>query len=177
MEQRFGFIHDNMDLKVLILFILRRLPGPVLYENLMDVTLLCDDGIGYFDFSSCLADLVSTEHVCLKDEKYSCTEKGNTNGEITESSLPYSVRMRAEKAASALSHMIKRDSMIVASHEMRQLGGFTVKLSMSDGVGTVISMELLSGDDKQTKKMEDNFRKNAENIYSKIVEILLEEDK
>lgn len=177
MEQRFGFIHDEMELKVLILFILRRLPCPVLYENLMDVTLLCDDGIGYFEFSECLSDLVSTEHVSVDEEKYFCTEKGRTNGEITEPNLPYSVRMRAEKAAAALSHMLKRDSMIIASHEMRQRGGFTVKLSMSDGVGPIISMELLSGDDKQTKKMEENFRKNAESIYNKIVNILLEEDK
>lgn len=174
MEQRFGFIHDSMDLKVLILFILKRLPGPTSYESLMDVTLLCDDGIGYFEFSECLADLVATDHVTSDGELYSVTEKGSLNGEITESSLPYSVRMRAEKAAAALSHMMKRDSMIVATHEMRQRGGFTVKLSMSDGVGTVISMELLSGDEKQTKKMETNFRKNAEAIYSKIVDVLLE---
>ena len=175
MEQRFGFIHDNMDLKVLILYLLKRLPAPVTYESLMDVTLLCDDGIGYFEFSECLAELVETEHVSLSDDLYTITEKGSLNGEITESGLPYSVRMRADKAAAALSHMMKRDSMIVTTHEMRQLGGFTVKLSMSDGVGPVISMELLTGDDKQAKKMDSKFRQHAELVYSKIVDILLED--
>ena len=64
--------------------------------------------------------------------------------------------------------------MIKASHEMRRRGGFTVKLSLSDGIGTVMSMDLLTGDDKQSEIIEKNFKKNAETIYSKIISILLE---
>ena len=176
MEQRFGFIHDKMDLKVLILFLLRRLPAPVDRESLMDITLLCDDGVGYFEFSECLHELLETEHVSLENNMYLVTEKGRLNGEATESGLPYSVRMRAEKAAAALSGVLKRDSMISVSHELRQRGGYTVKLSMSDGIGPVIDMELLMGDDSQVKKVESNFRKNAENYYTRIVELLLEDN-
>ena len=145
MEGNFGFIRSEMDLKVLILFILRRLPEPVSRSELTDITLLCDNAIGYFEFSECLADLLRTEHISADQEMYQITEKGRTNGEATESGLPFSVRIRAEKAVSTLADMQRRNSMIKASHEMRRRGGFTVKLSMSDGIGPVITMELLTG--------------------------------
>ena len=174
MENNLGFIHNEMDLKVLILFILRHLTEPVPRGELTDITLLCDNAIGYFEFTECLADLLRTGHISAEDDAYSVTEKGRENGAAAESSLPYSVRIRAEKAASTLENILKRDSMIKASHEMRRRGGFTVKLSLSDGIGTVMSMDLLTGDDKQSEIIEKNFKKNAETIYSKIISILLE---
>ena len=46
--ERFGFIHEKLDIKILILFILSRLPGEVPPEVLGELCQ-CDDGIGYFD--------------------------------------------------------------------------------------------------------------------------------
>ena len=56
---RFGFIHEKLDIKILILFILRRLPGVVDRETLGELCQ-CDNGIGYFDYSDCLASLPRT---------------------------------------------------------------------------------------------------------------------
>ena len=56
---RLGFIHEKLDIKILILFILRRLPGTVNRDMLSDFTQ-CDGGVGYFDFSDCLSELVDT---------------------------------------------------------------------------------------------------------------------
>ena len=54
---RFGFIHEKLDIKILILYILRRLPGVVDPETLLELCQ-CDGGIGYFDYSDCLSELV-----------------------------------------------------------------------------------------------------------------------
>ena len=175
MEERFGFIRTEMDLKVLILFILRRLSEPASWEELTDMTLLADSAIGYFDFSECLADLVRTGHAEKGEAGYTVTEKGRENGQAMESSLPYSVRVRAEKAAAALSDTQRRRSMIKAGHEMRSRGGFTVHLSMSDGVGPILDLQMLTGDEKQTAKIEANFKKNAEKLYQKMIALLSEE--
>ncbi len=175
MEERLGFIHSEMELKVLILFILRRLPERAAFQELTDMTLLTDGAIEYFDFTESLSDLVRTGHVDKNDEGYLVTEKGRVNGEAMESSLPYSVRVRAEKAAETLANLQRRRGMIEASHRMRNRGGFTVHLAMSDGLGPVLSMDLLTGDDKQSAVIEENFKKNAEKLYGKIVELLLEE--
>ena len=45
---RLGFIHEKLDIKILILFILRRLPGTVDRDMLSDFTQ-CDGGVGAFD--------------------------------------------------------------------------------------------------------------------------------
>ena len=174
MENRLGFIHSEMELKVLILFILRRLPERAAFEELTDMTLLTDGAIDYFDFTESLADLVRTGHVDVNDDGYLITDKGRVNGETMETSLPYSVRVRAEKAASTLANLQRRRSMITASHQMRSRGGFTVKLSMSDGMGPILSLELLTGDARQSELIEENFKKNAEKLYGKLIDLLMQ---
>ncbi|MBR1842691.1 MAG: DUF4364 family protein [Oscillospiraceae bacterium] len=174
-ENRFGFIHSATELKVLILYILSRISVPCPREDLTDLTLMTDNGIGYFEFSDCLADLVKTQHITEQDNKYSITKKGIENGKSMETSVPYSVRIRAEKAAATLNGVLSRDSMITSSRVLRQRGGYTLKLALNDGVGEIINMELLCADEKSAKTIEANFRKNAEKIYGKIIGILLEE--
>ena len=71
---RFGFIHEKLDIKILILYILNQLPSPVDAQTLSEL-VFCDDGIGYFDYSDCLAELVETNHIEEKRGKYRITEK------------------------------------------------------------------------------------------------------
>lgn len=175
MEPRYGFIHDEMELKILILYVIRRVSVPVPRNELTDLVLLCDDGIGYFEFTECLFDLIKTGHVREEEGSYLLTQKGLENGEATEKSIPYSVRIRAEKACATVKQLLERDSMIHATHELRQLGGFTVKLTMGDGMGDLIDLELLCGDADQAKKIESNFRKHAEKLYGKIIDLLMSE--
>ncbi|MBQ3256053.1 MAG: DUF4364 family protein, partial [Oscillospiraceae bacterium] len=58
MEQ-FGFVREELDIKILILYILARLPGPVDRESLADI-VFCDGAINYFSFSECLSELIAT---------------------------------------------------------------------------------------------------------------------
>ena len=174
METRFGFIHDKIDIKILILFILSRLAEPIDLNSLSELTTQCDDGISYFDFTDCVSELVDTAHIEVIDKGYRITDRGIEIGEITDSSLPYSVRVKAEKLSSKASEALRRDSMIRTSHTAKTRGGNIVKLSMSDGVSDVIRLELLAANEAQSLRIEDNFRKNAEAIYLKLIEMLTE---
>ena len=44
------FLYEKLDIKILILYILRRLPGTVDPETLAELCQ-CDSGVGYFDYS------------------------------------------------------------------------------------------------------------------------------
>ena len=66
--ENFGFIHDRLDVKILLLYILEKLPGPVEPVVLSDLALF-DGGFTWFDYTDCLADLVKTEHVSEQDGK------------------------------------------------------------------------------------------------------------
>jgi len=171
-----GFIHDELEIKMLILFIMQRLPDGVELDMLADLTL-CDEGINYFDFAGCLAELCESGHMSEYDGAYQITDKGRRNGAIAESGLPYSVRIKAEKAARIAADAMKRRGLVKTSHTPREDGGFTVALSMSDGIAEIISLNILAGTEEQANIMEKRFRRHAERIYNEISEILLYEGK
>lgn len=171
----FGFIHEELDIKILILFVLRRLPLPIEVDELGDLCL-CDDGISYFDYSDCLSDLVSNENVEETEDGYKITEKGARNCDAVESSLPYSVRSKALKLMAPVVEHMRRMEMITAKHENSETGCM-VSLSMSDGKGEIISLKLLCPGDEQAKIIEKNFRRSAEEYYQRIAEMLSEEKK
>ena len=53
---------EKLDIKILILFILRRLPEAVTRETLTDL-VLSEGNAGYFEYSECLAELVDSHQV------------------------------------------------------------------------------------------------------------------
>jgi len=172
MFDNFGFIHTQLEIKLLILFVLRRLPEPISLEMLAEITMI-DDGISYFDFAECVNDLVNNGHLFVRGEKYSLTNKGIRNIEATEINIPYSVRVKAEDKTSELRMAQNRSAMIKTSHETDSETGCKVKLSMSDGIGEIVSIELIAANEAQAIELEDGFRKNAEEIYNKLVEFIL----
>jgi len=173
MQENFGFIHERIEIKVLILFIMRCLSEPVSLDVLVGLTL-CDDGIGYFDVTECISMLVETKHLTLENGKYALTPKGKRNGEALEKNLPYTVRSKAESAAALTRANINRDAMIKTQSSIAEDGGYMVDLSLSDGIGDIIAMKLLTANEEQATALEKGFRKNAEKIYHAIIAILSE---
>ena len=172
MVKRYGIIREKLEIKILILFILRRLPEPITLEALTEL-ITCDNGVSYFDFMECVTDLVRTEHLQYQDERYSITEKGVRNGDITENSLPASVRSHAENIVFAHRSKQLRNAMIKTLHTTNADGNCTVTLSMSDGIGEVVSIQLFTVSERQAIALEKGFRKNAEKIYNTLIEMSL----
>ena len=173
MSKRFGFIREKLEIKVLILFILRLLQKPVPIEDLVAFTIL-DEGISYFDFMECVSDLVRTEHILLKDKLYSITDKGIRNGEITAESLPYSVRMHTEDAVFTYRIRQQRIAMINTKHVTKKDGGCTVSMSLSDGVSEIVSIDVQVLSERQALAFEEGFQKNAEKVYNALIKTALE---
>ncbi len=172
MEERFGFIHEKLDIKLLILYVLRHLPAEIDGERLSELVLI-DGGIGYFDYKQCLSELVDTAQITESDGGYLITAKGIRNCEILESSLPFSVRRRADGALAPVVEEMRRSAMILANHEAGE-SGVTVYLSMSDGVGSIFDLKILAADEQQAVKIEKNFKKNAEGFYNRFISELSE---
>ena len=172
MAGHFGFIHDKIDIKILILYILLRLPEPIPFDELSGLTM-CDIGISYFDYAESVADLIRTEHIKLEDGGYSLTPKGERNSAAMENSLPSIVRREAQKVIYEYRTAASRNSMIKTLHEEKPDGGYNVRLSMSDGLGEVVSIEMLAMNESHAIRLENGFRKDAEKIYNALAEMLL----
>ncbi len=172
--ERLGFIHEKLDMKILILYVLQRLPEAVPEATLAELCLF-DDGISYFEYAECLAELVDTQHVEKLPEGYKITEKGRRNGSIIESSLPYSVRAHASQGLRGVAAAMRRDAMIVTRHTDTD-SGCMVELGLSDGIGEIMSLHLLTTGEAQAKRMEGLFRADAEGFYHKIIGLFAEEE-
>lgn len=171
-----GFIHDKLEIKFLILYIAARVVEPVPFDTMLDLTL-CDDAIDYFDFSDCLADLVRTEHLTLsQDGLYAITEKGLKNSQICETSLPYSVRLRCDKNLADCNRKLRRKSQVRASTVRRENGTFTVTLSLSDDMGSIMDLDLMVIREDMARQLEKRFLDAPERMYSEIMRVLLSSD-
>lgn len=168
-----GLIREQLDIKILILYVLARLPGPVDRDRLADA-VFCDGGVDYFSFSACLADLVATGHIAQEGERFVITEKGREDGTVLESSLPLSVRQRAEEAVKPVAVCVERDALVRAGHTVTE-NGCSVDLTLSDGEAELLHITALVGDERQARQIEKNFRARGEAFYLEIVELLSRE--
>lgn len=165
-------IHDEVDLKLLILYILRRLPSPVDMETLFEICI-CDNGVEYFDYAEYLHELTENGNVQTADGEYVITDKGRRNGEEVENSLPKSVRLAADKAIAPVAKLLLRYSLIKAEQVESEFGP-EVHLALSDGQINLLDLRIYCGDPERAKVIRRNFRKNAEKCYTRILEILTE---
>ena len=125
-----GFIHDKLDIKFLILYLMARVAGPVDFTTLADLTF-CDDGVEYFDFAESVAELVSTGHLAVEGDLYTITDKGRRNGEICESSLAFPCE-KCDRNLAKVNAVLRRNAQVRSELLPREDGGVTLRLILDD---------------------------------------------
>lgn len=169
-----GFIHDKLDLKLLILYIMSRAEGEIDLAALTDLTF-CDDGIDYFTFAEVVGDLVRSGHLQLQDGIYSITERGRTNGAIMESSLSGVVRSRCDRILRDFNAQVRRRAQITALVETTEKGRFLVNLGLQDGEGPIFSLTLPVASQERGEALARRFRQEPEALFSQILSLLAHE--
>jgi hypothetical protein len=170
---RYGFIHDKLDIKFLILYLMARAAAPIDFPTLTDLTM-CDDGVDYFEFTEAVAELVETDHLTLEDGLYSITDKGRRDGAACESSLPYSVRRKCNGNLARLNGVLRHNAQVRAQVAAREDGGFDVRMTLDDESGNLLSLSLFSPSQEQGEHLAAAFRERPERIYNEILSSLLE---
>ena len=172
---RTGFIHDKLDIKFLVLYLMARVASPVDFPTPADLTF-CDDGVEYFDFAESVAELVDTEHLTLEDGKYSITDKGRRNGKICESSLAFSVRRKCDQNLARVNGVLRRDAQVRTELLPREDGGVTLRLILDDDKGNIMTLDMLTVSPDQADRLAEKFRAEPEKLYHGILQVLLEEE-
>jgi len=171
-----GFIQDKLEIKFLILYVASRLIEPVPFADMQELCM-CDDGIDFLDFSESISNLVTTEHLTIsEDDRYVITEKGLRNGKICETSLPYPVRLRADKNITIFNQKLKRRAQVKSTVLERRNGTYTVALSFcDDNDESILKMELMVPKEVMAKELSERWKQNAEQLYGSILNSLFEE--
>ena len=174
--RRLGFIHDMMDVKVLILFVMSRVTYPV---DIQQIYELCyqDECLSYFDVCTAVPEMVNSGH--LKDAENNCyviTDKGKADGSLTEDSIAFTVKQKAENAVSRFNRQIRRSSFVKTQIIPRESGDFSVIMALDDELGNLMTLELLAPDQRQAVRLGKLFEKKAEAVYNLTMAELLDEE-
>ena len=174
--QRLGFIHDMLDVKVLILVVMARVGYSV---NTQQIYELCyqDDCLSYFDVFTAVPEMVASGHLKqLEDDTYAITEKGKADGSLTEDSIAFTVKQRAENAVSRFNRQIRRSSFVKTQILPRESGDFSVIMALDDEMGNLMTLELVAPDQRQAVRLGKLFEKKAEAVYNLTMAELLDEE-
>ena len=176
MMQRLGFIHDMLDVKVLILFVMSRVNYPV---SIGEIYELCyqDECLSYFDVCTAVPEMVKSGHLQqLENDCYGITDKGRADGSLTEDSIAFTVKQRAENAVAKFNRQIRRKSFVKTQIIPRESGDFSVIMALDDEVSNLMTLELMAPNQRQAIRLSRLFEKKAESIYNATMTQLLEDE-
>ena len=172
--KRLGFIHDMMDVKVLILYVAARSNYPMTVQEIYE---LCyqDECLSYFDVCTAIPEMVTSGHLCqLEEDRYEITDKGRQDGELTADSIAYTVKQRAENAVNRFNRQLRRSSFVKTRVIQRDGGDCSVIMSLDDEMGNLMTLELMAPDQRQAVRLSRLFERKAEQVYNVVMSELLD---
>ena len=95
---------------------------------------------------------------------------------LTEDSIAYTVRCKAENAVSRFNRQVRRSSYIKTQVIPRESGDFSVIMALDDEVGNLMTLELVAPNQRQALRLSKLFEQKAENLYSLTMAELLDEE-
>ncbi len=162
---RTGFIHDKMDVKFLVLYVLDRVEFPVDLAVLTDLCM-CDNGVDYFDLVQAINDLKETGHLYQFDDgQYAITQQGRRDGRICEDNLAFSLRQKCDKNVAVLNQQLRLLHQTYTQVTPEKEGGFTLRISLNDKQTNLLELNLHCPHQEQAWKIANAFQTNPYQAY------------
>lgn len=160
-----GYLHNEMDVKILILFILSRIDCPISTEDLYE-TAYQDDSLNYFMFIESLKELCISGHILTdSDGNYLISDKGRTQGGYLEDSLAVPIVQKVNAAISRKLDQLHRESMMSTQVLQDENGNYTAVLRYHDGEKPLMSLSLMAPNPDLGEAMAKNLKKNIAVLY------------
>ena len=121
--------------------------------------------------------MVKSSH--LKEAEAECyliTDKGKADGSLTEDSIAFTVKQKAENAVAKFNRQIRRSSFVKTQIIPRESGDFSVIMALDDEFGNLMTLELVAPDQRQAVRLGRLFEKKAEAVYNLTMAELLDEE-
>ena len=166
-----GFIQSELDLKLLVLYIMDHVAGPITFNELLDLAL-CDAGVDYFSLTQAVTHMVETGQLTREEDHYAITEKGRRNSEICESSLPYSVRMHCDENLVKVNEALRRQAQVQSKVLNNEDGTCTLHLQLNDANSPMLTLDLLVPDATQAIAMSRQFQQDPSGFYFSVIGLL-----
>ena len=164
--------------KVLILYILNRIDKDIKQDDLFQIITSINQ-INYFYFKQLLTDLIDSKLVgtYTKEEEsvIKITSDGKTAYPLTKDILPGIMKLQADKIFQKEFHMIEQAASISAEFIPKNENDYTIKCKVIENNETIFEVKTFAGSRDRAKRIVDNWNKNANKIYPKILNLLLDD--
>ena len=161
--------------KVLILYILNRLDKDITNDGLFKI-ISSVNGLNYFYFQQTLKDLIDTNLVGYTNEEKTIlkiTSEGKTAYSYTKEILPGIVKLKADTIFDKELASIEEESSITSEYIPKNEDEYVVKCKIVEKNETIFEVETFAGSRDRAKKICDNWKNNATELYPKIIDLLL----
>ena len=170
---------DLAENKVLILYLLNKLSDGIKSDNLYKIVSSANN-INYFYFQTLLTDLIDTNLVgsFTKDEDtfIKITSEGQNALSLTKSLLPGILRLKADNVFKEEISLIEEECSIITEYIPQDENNYTVKCKIVEKNETLFEVSAFAGSRERAKQISDNWKENANTIYPKIIDLLLNGD-
>ena len=171
-------VYNNNSLaenKVLILYTLNKINREITDTDLLKIISPINN-INYFYFRDILIDLVESKLVgtYTKEEQnvYEITPEGKNSLELTIDMLPGIIKLKADNIFKDQLFTIADEEAVSAEYIPESENYYTVKCKIVENNKTVFEVSIFAGSNEQAKKISNNWRQNAKEIYPKIMNLL-----
>ena len=170
-----GFIQSELDMKLLVLYIMSHIAEPITFFQLLEIAM-CDAGVDYFSLTQAVTHMVETGQLERQDDRYLITEKGRRNSAICESSLPYSVRMHCDESLIQMNKLLRQEAQIQSSVSLNADGTYTLHLCLNDVSTPLLKLDLLVPSTQQAEIMSKNFKADPAGLYLHLTHLLMKQE-
>lgn len=165
--------------KVLILYLLNKLQDGIKSDNLYKIVSSANN-MNYFYFQELLTDLIESNFVGSftndEDTIIKITSDGQNALSLTKSLLPGILKLKADNVFKEEISSIAEESSIITEYIPKDEKNYTVKCKIVEKNETVFEVSTFAGSRDRAKQISDNWKNNANNIYPKIMDLLLNGD-
>lgn len=164
--------------KVLILYLLNLIKGEIRQDNLFKIITSINDA-NYFYFKQVLTDLIDSNLVgtyTKEDEPViKITSKGKNAYTLTKDVLPGIMKLKADNIFAKEFPTIEEESSIIAEFIPKSENEYIIKCKIIENNETIFEVKTFAGSRDMAKRIVDNWKQNATNIYPQILNLLLQD--
>ncbi len=158
--------------KALILYVLQKVNEPISNDALLKL-IISIDNMNYFYFQQFLLDLLENNYI-IKNENtlYELTEEGQKALELVKDLIPGITTFKVDNTFKEKLGEIQNEVAITTDYIPLSQDQYNVECKITENNQTLFKIELYAGSHEQAKKIADNWKKNAEEIYPEILNII-----
>ena len=163
--------------KVLMLYILSCINGDITQDGLFKIISSIND-INYFYFKQVLTDLMDSKLVGSytkeNEQVIKITSEGKNAYILTKDILPGIMKLKADNIFKKEFSDIEEKSSIIAEFTPKSENEYIIKCKIVENNETIFEVKTFAGTRDRAKRIVDNWNKNTNSIYPKILNMLLD---